>query len=330
MPLVGDIFALQPLIVVIGPTAAGKTDLAIEIAKQFDGEIISADSRQIYRGMDIGTAKATPEQQASVPHHLIDIIDPDDPYTVVDFQEQATTLIHEIQRRGRLPLLVGGTGLYISATIDGWQFPGVPPNYDLRSELEVFADVHGWEGLLEKLRDIDPLSAERIDGRNVRRVIRAIEVTLAADRPFSEFQRKIPPPYTIQTIGLTLEDREMLYERADIRIDRMIETGLVDEVRSLVEAGYTWDLPAMSGLGYLQIGYYLRDEMTLDEAIVELKRATRTFIRRQYTWFRKHNPTTQWLESNQKAIHLALSLTETWTAQLAEIIQDEKNKRFLY
>lgn len=322
MPFDGEMMALQPLLVVIGPTAAGKTDLAIEIAKRFDGEIISADSRQIYRGMDIGTAKASPEQQAIVPHHLIDIVDPDEPYTVVDFQEQAAALIQDIHGRGRLPLLVGGTGQYISATIEGWQFPGVPPNDTLRSELEVYAEEHGWEGLLEKLRVVDPVSAKRIDGRNIRRVIRAIEVSVEADRPFSEFQRKNPPPYSIKTLGLTFEDRAILYERADRRIDMMLEVGLVNEVRSLVEAGYTWNLPAMSGLGYLQIGYYLRDEMSLDEAVQELKRATRTFIRRQYTWFRKHNPQTHWLESNADATRIALDLVEVWTTHLLECTHD--------
>jgi tRNA dimethylallyltransferase len=322
MPLTGEMLLMQPLLVVIGPTAAGKTDLAIEIAEKFDGEIISADSRQIYRGMDIGTAKATTEQQSKVPHHLIDIVDPDEAYTVVDFQTQATVLIHDIHARGRLPLLVGGTGQYISATIEGWQFPGVPPNDDLRSQLETYAEQYGWEGLLEKLRVVDPISAERIDGRNIRRVIRAIEVSVEADRPFSEFQRKNPPPFTIETIGLTFEDRAMLYGRADRRISKMMEAGLVDEVRSLMEAGYTWDLPAMSGLGYLQMGYYLQGKMNSDEAVQELKRATRTFIRRQYTWFRKHNPQTHWFESNMDATNLVVDLIEAWTAHLLERTHD--------
>jgi tRNA dimethylallyltransferase len=188
--------------------------------------------------------------------------------------------------------------------------------------LESYADQHGWEGLLEKLRVIDPISAERIDGRNIRRVIRAIEVTIEADRPFSEFQRKNRPPFTIETIGLTFEDRAELYDRADRRINNMLEAGLLDEVRNLAEAGYTWDLPAMSGLGYLQMGYYLRNEMSLDEAVQELKRSTRTFIRRQYTWFRKHNPQTHWFESNADAKSLVLDLIEAWTVHLLERAND--------
>ncbi len=294
MPLAGE----RPLVVIIGPTAVGKTEAAIQAAQALDGEILSADSRQIYRYMDIGTAKPTPAQQVMVPHHLIDVVAPDVAFNVRDFQEQATALIAEIQARGRLPMLVGGTGQYISATIEGWQFPSVAPNKELRAELEAYAEVHGWEALLERLRQHDPVTAADIDGRNIRRVVRALEVCIESGRPYSELRQKKPPGYTIKTIGLTLEDRAKLYERADLRIERMIEAGFIAEVQALIERGYSWELPAMSALGYLQIGYYLRGEMSLDDALQKLRRATRTFIRRQYTWFRKYNADAVWLESD--------------------------------
>ncbi len=288
----------RPLVVVVGPTAVGKTDAAIQAALDLDAEIISADSRQIYRYMDIGTAKPTTEQRARVPHHLVDIVDPDQPYNVTDFQRQAFALIDAIHTRGKLPMLVGGTGQYIAATVQGWRFPGVEANMELRAELEAYAETHGWEALWARLRHHDPEAAERIDGRNVRRVIRALEVCIETGRPFSEFQQKTPPSYTIKTFGLTLEDRALLYDRADQRIDRMMQAGLVDEVRALMERDYAWNLPAMSALGYLQIGQYLRGESTFEGALEELRRATRTFIRRQYTWFRKYNADATWLESD--------------------------------
>lgn len=287
----------RPLLVIVGPTAVGKTDAAIQVAQAINGEIISADSRQIYRYMDIGTAKPTLAQQAVVPHHMIDIVDPDEYYNVTDFQQQTFELIDTIHRRSRMPMLVGGTGQYIAAIVQGWRFPGVEANPQLRDELESYAEEYGWEALWARLQHHDPISAERIDGRNVRRVIRALEVCIETGRPFSEFQRKSPPSYTIKTFGLTLEDRTSLYQRADERIDRMMAAGLVAEVRDLMARGYAWNLPAMSALGYLQIGQYLRGEKTLDEALEELRRATRTFIRRQYTWFRKYNADATWLES---------------------------------
>jgi tRNA dimethylallyltransferase len=317
MPLAGKALAARPLVVILGPTGVGKTETAIQAAQALDGEIISADSRQVYQYMDIGTAKPTPEQRAAVSHALLDVVTPDRSFTAVDFQRQAAQVIDDMHARGKLPFVVGGTGQYISALIEGWQFPDVRPNPALRAELEEYAQADGWEALFERLRQVDPTSAASIDGRNVRRVVRALEVSLTAGRPFSELQRKQPPPYSVIQFGLTFADRAMLYRRADARIDQMVEAGLVDEVRALVKAGYTWNLSAMSGLGYLQIGYYLRGEMTLDDALDELRRQTRSFIRRQYTWFRKHNAAATWLESGEQAAPCLIAQIERRLETLA-------------
>ncbi len=311
MPLAGEILARRPVVVIIGPTAVGKTDTAIQVAQTLDGEIISADSRQVYQQMDIGTAKPTPDQRAAVPHYLMDVVTPDQFYTAVDFQTQAAAAVDDIHTRGKLPLIVGGTGQYITALLEGWQFPEVQANYQLRSELEAYAEAHGWEALLEKLRAVDPVTAERIDGKNIRRVVRALEVSLESGRPFSELKQKHLPSYDVLQFGLTL-DRAALYDRADWRVGQMVEAGLVDEVRALVEAGYTWNLSAMSGLGYLQIGYYLRGEMSLDEALTDLCHQTHAFIRRQYTWFRKHNSAARWLESDAVAAGQIQTHIQQW------------------
>ncbi len=306
----------RPVLVILGPTAVGKTETAIAVANALNGEIISADSRQIYRYMDIGTAKPTPLQRQQAVHHLVDMVDPDKPYNVTDFQAQALQLINDISGRGRLPMLVGGTGQYISATLEGWQFPAVEANFALRAELEAYAATQGWEALLERLRQYDPVTAERIDGRNIRRVVRALEVCIIAGQPFSELRGKTPPHLDIKTIGLTLEPREQLYDRANLRIDQMLAAGLVDEVRELQRMGYDWVLSSMSALGYLQMGWYLQGTHTLDEAIQELRRATHLFIRRQYTWFRKYNADTTWLISNTDAAMAVTSDVQQWIEQL--------------
>lgn len=307
----------RPLVVLIGPTAVGKTDVAIELAQTFNAEIISADSRQIYRQMDIGTAKPTAEQQKLAVHHLIDVVNPDEVYNVTDFQHDAAALIDQLHAQNRLPLLVGGTGQYVSALIEGWHFPGVAADPALRAELEYLAETEGWQALLARLREVDPVTAEKIDGRNLRRVIRALEVSLVSGQPYSEFQQKSPPGYQIKTYGLTLADRATLYTRADQRIDRMLEGGFIEEVQALVAAGYDWKLPSMSALGYLQLGYYLRGEMTLAEATQALTFATHSFIRRQYTWFRKHNTDAMWLESDGQAAKNMITDIHTWLDNLA-------------
>jgi tRNA dimethylallyltransferase len=284
------------LVVIAGPTAAGKTRLALRLAGEVGAEIVSADSRQVYRGMDIGTDKPTAEERQCVRHHLVDIVDPDEEFTLAQYQGMAYAAIDDVLVRGRVPLLVGGTGLYIKAVVEGWSIPRVRPNEALRTELYREAEVEGGEVLHARLRRVDPIAAEKIDPRNVRRVIRALEVYRETGRPISELQRRKPPPYRILQIGLTME-RAALYQRIDQRVDRMVERGLVEEVRKLVEQGYGHELPAMSGLGYRQVGCYLRGEISLEEAIRLIKRDTRRFVRQQYNWFRLDDEGIRWFQA---------------------------------
>ncbi len=285
----------QPLLVIVGPTAVGKTALSLGLAQDFGGEIISADSRQVYRALDIGTDKPTPQQRALVPHHLVDLVDPADVLTLAEFQERAFEAIEAIHRRQRLPVLVGGTGQWVWAVVEGWGIPRVPPDYDFRARLEVQARGMGGDTLHARLAAIDPRAAQKIDPRNLRRVIRAMEVYHKTGIPISQHQRKKEPPYRTLIVGLT-RPRPALYQRIDQRIERMLERGLVAEVQQLVGAGHGWDQPAMSGLGYRQIGQYLRGEVTLAEAVALIKKETRRFVRQQYNWFRLTDPRIAWFE----------------------------------
>ncbi len=293
------LLASSPLLVIVGPTAVGKTAFSLQIAQDYNGEIISADSRQIYRGLDIGAAKATPEQQALAPHHLLDVVTPDQILTLAEFQERAYAAIAAIHTRQRLPILVGGTGQWVQAVVEGWGVPRVPPDPELRAALEAEAEVVGSVAFHARLAAVDPQAAQKLDPRNVRRVIRALEVYHKTGIPISQHQQKNAPPYQIWQLGLTMP-REVLYQRVDQRIDRMLELGLVAEVERLVEAGYGWDLPAMSGLGYKQIGYYLRGELSLEEAVALIKKETRRYVRQQYNWFRLDDPRITWIEVGQE------------------------------
>lgn len=285
----------RPLIVIVGPTGVGKTSLAVQLAQALSGEIISADSRQVYRHMDIGTAKPTSEEILLAPHHLVDILDPDQWLTLADYQTRAYAAIDTVLAVGKLPLLVGGTGQYIQAVVEGWGIPRVPPHPILRAELESIADVYGPTVLYHRLSQVDPLAAQALDWRNVRRVVRALEVYLVSGVPISIHQTRKPPPYRLIKIGLT-RPRPALYTRIDARIDRMLDSGLVEEVTKLVEMGYSWGLPSMSSLGYPQIGTYLRGEAVLEDAVAVIKRDTRTFIRRQYNWFSLEDPSIHWFD----------------------------------
>jgi tRNA dimethylallyltransferase len=288
--------ALHPrVLVIVGPTAVGKTVLALHLGQLFGGEVISADSRQIYRHMDIGTAKPTPQERALVPHHLIDVVDPDQELTLAHYRRLATEAIHEVWARGKLPMLVGGTGLYIRALTEGWTVPEVPPNPDLRARLEAEAARLGAEALHAALARVDPLAAQRIDPRNVRRVIRALEVYEATGRPISAQQRRSAPAWRLLFIGLT-RPRPELYARIDARVEEMLARGLEREVRWLLAQGYGAHLPAMSGLGYRQMIQYLQGEVTLDEAVALIKRHTRRFVRQQYNWFRLDDPRIHWYD----------------------------------
>lgn len=274
-----------PLLAVVGPTASGKTALAIALAEALGGEIVSADSRQIYREMEIGTAKPTPAERARVPHHLLDVVAPDESFTLAQYQAAANASIAAIHARGKLPLLVGGTGLYLRAVLDGLAIPAVPPNPAQRAAWEELAAREGSAALHALLAARDPLAAARIPVNNVRRVVRALEVCEATGQPFSAQQERNATPYALTLLGLNTE-RARLYAWADARVEAMLAAGLVAEVAGLVARGYAWSLPAMSSLGYRQIGAYLRGEMTLPDALQRLKFDTHGFIRKQLMWFR--------------------------------------------
>ncbi|MFA5061752.1 MAG: tRNA (adenosine(37)-N6)-dimethylallyltransferase MiaA [Patescibacteria group bacterium] len=278
---------LPKLIVILGPTGSGKTDLGIAVAKKYNGEIISADSRQIYKQMNIGTAKPKGEWQDGaytvngVPHYLMDIINPDENFTVADFKEQATFHINDILKRKKLPIIVGGTGLYIQSIVDNLDIPKVAPSTELRSELEKKTQPE----LIEILKQLDPESAEKIDLKNPRRVLRALEVAMITGESFFNQRKKQVPLYDAKEFGINIS-KEELYRRLDARVDQQIKDGLVEEVKNLSQK-YSWDLPSMSGIGYKQIGCFLRGEMTLEQAIEVLKRDTRRYAKRQMTWFKK-------------------------------------------
>ncbi len=278
--------AYPPLLLLAGPTAVGKTAAAIRLAQQFAGEIISADSRQIYRGMDIGTAKPTATEQAAAPHHLIDIRNPDQEFTLADYVEQASSTIKAITARGRLPILAGGTPLYSYAVTEGWQMPRVAPNPTLRAELEATAQRDGLATLEARLRTVDPRAAARASG-NQRRIIRALEVYTLTGQPMSSQEQKNPPPYRILPIILTLP-RPTLHARADARVDKMLAAGLVAEVQGLLDQGYDPALSALTGIGYAEIIRHLHGEISLDTARTQIITNTHRYIRHQETWFRRH------------------------------------------
>ena len=285
------------LLCIVGPTGVGKTALAIDLAERLNGEIVSADSRQIYRGLDIGTGKPTPAQLARARHHLIDRVDPDQSYTLAEYQADAYAAVDDIFSRGKQPLLVGGTGLYVRAVTDGLHIPAVPPNAELRARLEERAARDGGGPLYEELKQIDPEAAARIDPRNVRRTIRALEVYLSTGQRFSVAGKSAPPPFAVRRLGLTLPRGES-YRRVDVRVDEMIARGWLDEVRALA-AKYDWGLPALSSLGYPQMGAVLRGEMTIEDAAREIKYHTHRFIRHQYAWFRPGDPRIEWFDLSQ-------------------------------
>ncbi len=286
-----------PLILIVGPTAVGKTELAIQLAERYPsgGEIISADSRLFYRGMDIGTAKPTPEERARVPHHLIDIANPDEILSLAVFQQKAAEIIADIHTRSKLPFLVGGTGQYIRAVTQGWSPPEVEPDEKLRAELEREKEERGIFWLHERLKRLDAEAAEKIDARNYRRTIRALEVILTTGRKFSEQRGQGESPYHLITVGLT-RPRAESYERVDKRIDMMFANGFLDEVKGLLAKGYSPSLPTMSAIGYRECIRVLNGELSEEQAKTEIRRATRVFVRRQANWFKATDPNIQWFQ----------------------------------
>lgn len=290
----------ERLVVIIGPTAVGKTQLSLELAEQFDGEIISGDSMQVYRGMNIGTAKADPDELAIVPHHLIDIKNPDEEYSVAMFQESATGLITDMNQRGKLPFIVGGTGLYIESVTHRFQFSTTSQDPELRDRLQRLADSEGVEALHARLADVDPITAERLHPNDVKRVIRALEIYESSGYKMSDYQlRAQHSPYDLVIIGLTM-DRAKLYERINHRVELMIEAGLVEEVRGLLDAGYDASLVSMQGLGYKELIPYLYGEITLEKAVNDIQQRTRHFAKRQLSWFRRM-PEIQWFDMTDPA-----------------------------
>ncbi len=285
---------MNHLVTIVGPTATGKSRLALHLAQTFDGEIVSADSRQVYRHMDIGTAKLSHEELSLVPHHLINIINPDENFSLAQYQELAYRTISDIQERNKLALLVGGSGLYIRSVVEGWGIPHVPPDPELRQSLEKAAEADKDE-LYQQLMKVDPVAGQRIDPRNIRRVTRALEVYSSTRIPFSQLQHKKAPPFEVLIIGLTT-DRAELYRRIDVRVDEMIEQGLVEEVKKLVNMGYVSNLPAMSGIGYKQMALFLRGELTLPAAIQQIKFETHRFVRHQYNWFQLKDERIEWFD----------------------------------
>ena len=290
-----------PLLLLVGPTAVGKTELAIRLAERLNGEIVSADSRLFYRGMDIGTAKPTPAEQARAPHHLIDVANPDETWSLAMFQQRAHEVIAEIHARGRLPLLVGGTGQYVRAVTQGWTPPEVEPDERLRLVLEKLAKESGKEWLYDRLKAVDPEAAAVIDLRNVRRTIRALEVILTTGYKFSAQRGQADSPYDLLTVGLK-RPREELYARVDARIDAMFAAGLLDEVRKLLAKGYSPELPSMSGIGYRECCQVLSGQMSEEQAKVQMKRITRVFVRRQANWFKESDPNIHWFEAGDPEV----------------------------
>ncbi|MBI2858083.1 MAG: tRNA (adenosine(37)-N6)-dimethylallyltransferase MiaA [Chloroflexi bacterium] len=294
-----------PVIAVVGPTGAGKTGLSIALAEEIGGEIINGDSRQVYRHMDIGTAKPTPEQRARVPHHLFDIVDPDQEFNLALYKEKALQALADILRREKRPILVGGTGQYIWAVIEGWAVPPIAPDITFRKTLEREAAARGYEGLHLRLGEVDPASARSIDPKNVRRVIRALEVWHSSGVPFSCWRGKQRPPFQTRILGVTLP-REELYTRIDARVDAMLAGGLTQEVAKLREMGYHVDLPPMTGIGYMEISSYLDGQTDLESATTRIKFRTHHLARRQYAWFALDDPRIKWVGPDEQGLGSAV------------------------
>jgi tRNA dimethylallyltransferase len=303
-----------PLLVLVGPTAVGKTAISVAVAKRLGAEIISGDSMQVYRGLDIGTAKIAPAEMEGVPHHMIDIKEPDEPFSVAEFQARVDDLVREIAGRGRLPMLVGGTGLYVRAVVMAYTFTEMEADPALRQRLAEEEARHGPGYLHRRLQAVDPAAAARLHPNDLRRIIRALEVWEQTGVRISETQRawELEPRYDDLCIGLTM-DRELLYRRIDQRVDAMLAAGWVEEVRRLL-ARYRPDLQSMEAIGYRELILYLRGLLTWDEAVALIKRNTRRFAKRQFTWFRR-DARIHWLdvtapEARERAVEEIVRLAE--------------------
>lgn len=301
----------KPLIVIGGPTASGKTKIGIELAKSLDGEIISADSMQVYRHMDIGTAKPTPQEMENIPHHLLNIVNPDEEWNVALFQQKAKKAIEDIYQKKKIPIIVGGTGFYIQSVIYDIEFKETKKDGDYRNSLEQKAKIEGSGILHQQLERIDPISAKNIHPNNVKRIIRALEYYQQTGEPISlhnEIEKQKSTPYQLVFFALTME-RTLLYERINKRVDQMIEKGLIAEVNALLKQGYGPQLVSMQGLGYKEIIEYLLGNCSLEEAIYILKRDTRHFAKRQLTWFRREKEV-NWIHVDQEQFNYTQIMTK--------------------
>jgi len=287
---------MKCLIAIVGPTGVGKSSLGLSIAQRFDGEIINSDSRQIYRHMDIGTAKPSVADFSAVPHHLFDIISPNQPYSLAHYQKSALAAIIGVQDHKKIPVLVGGSGQYVWSVIENWQIPEVAPDAEFRERMVSIANEQGSDFLYQQLRVVDPAAAQKMLPGNLRRVIRALEIYEKTGEKPSLLQTKKGHDYPLKIIGLTC-DRERLYDHINLRTDRMIESGLVDEVKRLIKMGYTSVLPSMSSLGYRQITGHLTGSMSLKEAVQAIKYETHRFARNQYAWFRSNDTRISWFDT---------------------------------
>ncbi len=307
-----------PLLVLVGPTAAGKSNLAIEIARYLNTDIISADSAQVYRFLDIGTAKPSVEEQKLIKHHLINIVDPDQAYSVADFQKEADEIISQVWQSGKFPFIVGGTGLYIKAVIDRYAFGPKGANRELRVSLEQLALSEGLEKLYKRLKACDPLSAKTIHPNDQRRIIRALEVYSSEGRPISGQVAETDchnSPYQAMIYGVTME-RDLLYRRIELRVDKMIERGFIDEVRNLYQNGYDDYMPGMQILGYRQLLAYIKENLNREEIITDIKKQTRNLAKRQLTWFRREKDI-EWLDITDQS--LLNDLTENICLKVKDI-----------
>ncbi len=300
------------IVVIAGPTAVGKSALALDVAERLDLAIVSADSRQVYRHLDIGTAKPTPIERARVPHHLIDFVEPDEPYSVARFRADGDMVLAQLAASATPVLVVGGTQHYLQALVDRIEPPAVEPRPELRAELEAVAAKDGPMALHTRLLHLDPASARAIPAANVRRVVRALEVTLVLGRPFSELARRRSDPRPVLRLALTM-DRGLLYRRADQRVDEMLAAGWLDEVRALLAAGYDTRLPALSSTGYRELIAHIHGELGFDEALRRIRWATHAYIRRQYIWLRRRQDY-EWVQADPAGYARAAQMIERYLA----------------
>ena len=303
----------------------GKSRLALHLAESLDGEIINADSRQIYKYMDIGTAKPPDKERVRVPHHLFDIREPDEEYSLAVFLEMANHTINDIKSRDKLPIAVGGSGQYIWALLEGWQIPAVAPNASLRADLEFQVQRRGPWALYQLLQAVNPKKAEKIDPKNARRIIRALEVHFTPGSKSPQFGAMEPRPETIMIIGLTT-DRSELYCRIDRRVDEMMSSGFVGEVQTLLDMGYSPQLSSMSGVGYHEIASYLRGSTALGDAVQQIKYRTHRIARRQYTWFRLKDQRIRWLQSDGEELNVGRNMAQAFIMECDKIASARRSK----